>query len=249
MLVEIKSTEDGRVIGTAEYPDIKMAIEALVRQGVSLARVDLSGMNLQGINIPGANLTDAKCERTDFSLANLSNVKATGINLRYSNLASAKCANSDFGGGQFKGATLCRADLRQCDLGGSVLNKADLSGANLSHAILRHALFFNSDLSFATLVHSELEGCDFRRAELTGVNLHDIKGYGDSLSIFLQVVRQMHGIEFSAQEWIAIGQIAVYNLHWSEVRDRFSPVMPHIFQRLADAGFPEWKEYWDKGFI
>ncbi len=109
---------------------------------------------------------------------------------------------------------------------------ADLDGANLRGANLRGA---------------NLDVADLRGANLDGADLRGAKGYANSHDIFQEIIRRQQTSVFTDIEWSAIAQITIHRLCWDSIKKRFSGVMPHIFTVLAEAGFPKWLEYWDKG--
>ena len=92
--------------------------------------------------------------------------------------------------------------------------------------------------------------CKKNKANLDGANLHEVnldgaKGYVNSHDIFQEVVSRQQVSVFTDAEWSAIAQITIHRLCWASIKKRFSAVMPHIFEVLAQAGFNEWLEYWD----
>ncbi len=112
------------------------------------------------------------------------------------------------------------ADLRGADLGGAYLRGADLGGAYLGGAYLGGA-------------------------DLRGVYLRDAEGYQNSHAIFAEAVRRQPITWFTDIEWSAIGEITIYSLCWDTIKKRFSGIIPHVFEILANAGFIEWLKYWN----
>ncbi len=98
----------------------------------------------------------------------------------------------------------------------------------------------------ADLGGADLRGADLRGADLRGAYLGGIKNYVNSHDIFVEVVKRQKVEIFLDAEWVAIAQITIHSLCWDSIRKRFSDVMPGIFKKLADAGFDEWLEYWNK---
>jgi len=126
------------------------------------------------------------------------------------------------------------ADLTSADLGGADLRGAYLTGANLRGA----------DLRGANLRGADLGGADLGGAYLRGANLDKITGYSQSHQVFMEAVRRQKPSVFTDTEWAAIGEISIHLPCWATIKKRFSEVMPHIFEILAAAGFPEWLDYW-----
>jgi hypothetical protein len=94
-----------------------------------------------------------------------------------------------------------------------------------------------------------LSGADLCDAYLSGANLSDAylsgaTNYVHNHMMFAEVVRRQLVSTFTDTEWAAIAQITICNLCWDSIRNRFSDVMPGLFDKLSAAGFGEWKEYW-----
>ena len=105
-------------------------------------------------------------------------------------------------------------------------NKANLYGANLSGADLHGAYLYGANLSEA--------------------NLSLATGYLNSHNFFAEIVRRQATESFTSAEWVAIGQITLHRLCWDSIEKRFASDMHHIFEVLAQAGFSEWLNYWNK---
>jgi len=122
---------------------------------------------------------------------------------------------------------------------GAYLEGADLRGADLRGAYLEGAYLRGADLRGAYL-----EGAYLRGAYLEGAYLRGAKNYRDLHDIFVEAVRRQPVSVFIDAEWGAIAQITIHRLCWDSIKKRFSAVMPHIFEILAEKGFAEWLEYW-----
>jgi len=116
--------------------------------------------------------------------------------------------------------------------------------ANLRYADLKYANLRGADLGGANLRGANLRGADLRGADLRGADLRGARNYRDSHDVFQEVVRRQKVEVFGEAEWNAIAQITIHRLCWDSIKKRFSDVMPHIFEVLAQAGFTEWLEYW-----
>ena len=146
------------------------------------------------------------------------------------------------------------SDLRYSDLSYSDLSYSNLSGSDLSCSDLRYSNLSYSDLScsnlrYGNLSYGNLSYSDLRYSDLIGSNLScsDLigsKNYRELHDIFQEVVRRQAVSVFLDTEWSAIAQITIKRLCWNAIKKRFSDVMPHIFEVLAEAGFAEWQEYW-----
>ncbi len=69
-MIQIKNWLTGAVIFEGEYPTIKDAVEAAVKQGVSLAYADLEGA-LEGADLRGADFRGADLRGASLIGANL----------------------------------------------------------------------------------------------------------------------------------------------------------------------------------
>ena len=136
--------------------------------------------------------------------------------------------------GEYQSIKDCLEKNRGADLGGAYLRGADLGDADLGDAYLRGA-----NLRGANLGDANLRGADLRDADL-----RDAKGYSQSHDIFKEAVRRQPVYTFTDIEWVAIAQITIHTLCWVSIKKRFGKVMPHIFEILAEKGFPEYLEYW-----
>ena len=121
----------GKTIYLVTGETLRSALEKMVKQGYSLAYLDLSKADLRDANLKGADLRDANL---------------TEANLRGAKLQKASLRNAD----------LTRANLRVAKLG-----KADLSKAQLSHADLRDADLKKADTSHTNFDKADLHGTIF----------------------------------------------------------------------------------------
>jgi Pentapeptide repeats (8 copies) len=94
------------------------ALQDLVRNGVSLAGVQLDDAWLEGLVLPGADmrlatLRHANLRGADLRNANLEQADLTGVDLTGANLGQARLTNA-----QVRGAVVMTTDLRGADLTG-----------------------------------------------------------------------------------------------------------------------------------
>jgi len=162
--------------------------------------------------------------------------KNRGADLSGADLRDAYLSGADLSGAYLRGAYLRDAYLRD----------ADLRGADLSGADLRDAYLSGADLRGAYLRDAYLRDASLRGADLRDADLRDAIKYVDSHDIFQEAVRRQAVSVFVDTEWAAIAQIVIHRLCWGCIKKRFSDLMPHIFKALAEAGFKEWLEYWNK---
>ena len=100
-MIQIRNWKTKKVIFEGEYPTIKDAVEAAVKQGVSLAWANLTGANLTGANLTwadltGANLTWANLTGADLTGADLYKANLTGADLTRANLTNANFTDTIF---------------------------------------------------------------------------------------------------------------------------------------------------------
>jgi len=79
-----------------------------------------------------------------------------------------------------------------------------------------------------------------------GANLYGAKNYLDQHPVFTEIIRRQKVSVFSDLEWSAIAQITIHTLCWNSIKKRFSGVIGHVFEVLAEAGYTEWLDYWNK---
>ena len=119
-----------------------------------------------------------------------------------------------------------RADLRGADLWGAYLQGADLRGADLGGA--------------------DLGGAYLRGADLQEADLRDAKGYVNSHYFFAECCSRMEVEKITKSEWSFIGQVTIHLFCWDEIKERFKDVVPTLFDKLADQGFTEWRDYFKR---
>jgi hypothetical protein len=124
--------------GGAGLQALTPSVEALAKEKVSMAGINLSGANLVVADLSGAILPGADLSGTNLYRANLSGADLSDANLYRANLSGA--------------------DLSDANLKGADLRSADLSGADLSGLLLlRTAGLFGADLVAVTMIARRLE--------------------------------------------------------------------------------------------
>jgi len=98
----------------------------------------------------------------------------------------------------------------------------------------------------ANLYGANLCGANLYGANLRGANLYGAKNYLDQHPVFTEIIRRQKVSVFSDLEWSAIAQITIHTLCWNSIKKRFSGVIGHVFEVLAEAGYTEWLDYWNK---
>jgi len=93
-MIQILNWRTGAVIFEGDYPTIKDAVEAAVKQRVSLAYADLEGANLEDANLEDADLENANLEDANLYKAKLAWADLTGANLTGADLTGANLTNA-----------------------------------------------------------------------------------------------------------------------------------------------------------
>jgi len=152
-------------------PTIAETIGMRMRDGASLADLDLKGAKLAG-----AVLRHAKLGGLDFTNADLS-----GADLGSADLTRAKLDQAKLDGATLDGATLMRTSFERASLRGAslknvlarevVLSGADLDGANLTGGDLRRAKLVGATITNAQAKELNAQQADFTGADLGGSHL------------------------------------------------------------------------------
>jgi uncharacterized protein YjbI with pentapeptide repeats len=178
-----------------------LALEDLVKQGVSLRNIKAPAVDLSNINLSNSDLTKANLSGAVLENANLINTKLKQANLTKANLKSVQFSDKSFFGKSNKRfldrnflpwsrkaadlteanlteAKLIKAELTEANLTKAKLIKAELTEANLTNTTLVEADFteaklIKSDLTKANLSKANLSGAKLISADLRGANLQD----------------------------------------------------------------------------
>ncbi len=162
--------------GEKDSPARILALQQLVKAGISLdgiplqntnlsyaklSNANLSRANLGGTNLISANLSRANLDGANFSRANLSRANLGGTNLSSANFSNAFLRGADISSANFSNAFLISTDLSRTNLSNANLSRADLNGANLSR----------TNLSNANLSRVDLNGANLSNANFSNANL------------------------------------------------------------------------------
>ena len=151
-MIQILNWNTKEVIFEGDYPNIKGAVEAAVKQGVSLEGADLAEADLTDINLTGVNLIGV-----DFYMANL-----TGANFRGATITGANFYNAILVGADFTSANLSDTNFAGVDLAW-----ANLRGANFRDSTLSGANLYMTILTDTDITDTNLEELKFERVILT----------------------------------------------------------------------------------
>ena len=147
MNVKIRNFFGEDLLFSSNYPTLKEAIKAAVKDGA-----DLSSANLSGADLSRADLSGAYLSRANLSGANLSGANLSGANLSRANLYRADLSGANLSGAKLYRADLSSANLSRADLSGAYLSRANLSGANLSGETLAITPISISGLTWDILI-------------------------------------------------------------------------------------------------
>ena len=110
----------------AEENNLKITLQAALKNGADLEGANLRGADLRGANLYGADLDGADLYGADLEGANLRGASLRGASLRGASLRGANLCGADFRG----------ADLDGADLDGEKLVKTPLQLNNLKWFVL-----------------------------------------------------------------------------------------------------------------
>jgi uncharacterized protein YjbI with pentapeptide repeats len=172
----INSLKGSRTDGGRKY-----AIQDLLRDGVSLAGIDLTDAILPNVDFKNADLRQGRFWRAelldaDFQRAVLSGSRFNESLLNRANFSEARLKNVEFGEACLEDANFSHADLEEANFYNAKLRNAaftdsNLSGAKLERADLTGAAFVDANLCAARLGQADVAGVDFSRANLRRVRL------------------------------------------------------------------------------
>lgn len=190
--VQIRQRYSDDVLFEGDYPSVKMAVAAAVREDVSLENADLREADLMGAGLEGARLEGARLE---------------GADLRGARLGRARLRGAHLGSADLEGALLKDADLGDADLRGANLGRANLQGAYLRGIDLRGAYLGGADLTDADLGGARFRGSYIRGAGLIDAG-QDSRGW------------RFIGCRFNGGVWVAAGcrwlSLSDARSHWGE---------------------------------
>jgi uncharacterized protein YjbI with pentapeptide repeats len=154
-----------------------IALQTLVREGVSLAGIDLRGAVLTGVVLRGADFSQAKLDGAALELADLSCQDTLALN-DCTSFAEATLRGSLLDGANLDGADFRSADLRCPDTtqnaaghGCTSLRAASLRAATLNQAQLKGANLEDADLACLDQATGETVCTSLDLATLVGANL------------------------------------------------------------------------------
>lgn len=164
--------------------ELRVLVEAAVRDGVSLAQADLTCADLADLDLSGVDLTGAWLEGANLQKTNLTGARLDGAVLAKANLGEAVFDRTSLRRANLGKARLTWTRLDACDLEEAILDGADLRGAIVTRSRLRgadlmnlrveSARFSECDLRNLTFLHTSLAGLSFDACTLDGCNFIEV---------------------------------------------------------------------------
>jgi len=190
----INSLKGSRTDGGRKY-----AIQDLLRDGVSLAGIDLTDAILPNVDFKNADLRQGRFWRAELLDADFQRAVLSGSRFNESLLNRANFSEAHLENVEFTEACLDNADFSHSDLGGAqfyltklrntVFADANLSREILERADLTGAAFVDANLCAAKLVHADVADVDFSRANLRRVAMSNCVHWADIKSIRLANIK------------------------------------------------------------
>lgn len=146
----------GQVLVEGAAPTLKAFVEAMVREGRSLAGADLANRDLAGLNLDGA----------DFDGADLEDADLRGSSLRYGSLAGACLKGALCQGMNAERARFHNVVLGRTEKGATRFDGARLAFSEFDGAQIDGAIFDDAGLSRASFAFSSGKRASFKRARL-----------------------------------------------------------------------------------
>ena len=224
---------------------IKLALERLLRNKLSLAGfnlqdVNLSNANLQEANLSSASLQGANLEQANLQGANLSLASLQGVNLEQANLQRANLSLASLQKAYIPYAKLQRtylieanfqeANMPYTKLQGADLSYANFQEANLSLANFREANMPYAELQEANLSYANLQEVNLEQANLQGANLSYANLQGANLSYAnLQGVNlwQANNLTSEQIKSACFWEKAIYKGKWNSQMETWVAIEAH----------------------
>lgn len=170
------------------------AIENLVNQGKSLARLDLRAVYLAGAHLDGADLTQSRFSAATLDGVSLQKAKVSDTSFYFTRMQGLHAAGADMGTSRFYFADASKADFSDLQGGLSNWQAATLRGANFRHADLHGANFMMADVRDADFTGADLRGAFFDAAFIAGAKFDEAKmdntDFGAAVGSISQFSRQ-----------------------------------------------------------
>jgi hypothetical protein len=148
--IEIRHRWNGRVLFTAEVPDLREAVLLALKSGVSLDgavldKVDLSHVSLDGARFDGASFYGARFDGASFYGARFYGARFDGASFY-----GARFDGASFDGASFDGASFDGASFYGASFYGARFDGASFDGASFDGASFDGASFYGAKLSWSS---------------------------------------------------------------------------------------------------
>ena len=173
---QILLDRDGAILFQGIAPTLKSYVESLVRDGQSLARVDLRTRDLAGLDLDGAILDDAILDGADLrgtTMRRCSAVSASfrGIAAHGMNAERGRFQGADFGPLEKRVTKLNGVRMAFCNFDGAIFNEAicdegGFSRAHLTRVLAHRASFRNARMLDTEFAFSNWTACNFDEAKM-----------------------------------------------------------------------------------
>jgi uncharacterized protein YjbI with pentapeptide repeats len=153
------------------YGEMRVEVERRIREGESLAGLDLSDVDLTGFDLSGQRLAGCRLDR-----ASMKGCRMRGIDLSGASLEGADLSEAQLDDAMLERTNLVSAKLVAASLKGAFLTDANLTTADARRAILDQAsgqrtMLCRARLDGASLAGARLDGADLTEAQLDGAQL------------------------------------------------------------------------------
>lgn len=150
---------------TEENNTIKRTVEAAIKAGASLKRINLRGADLTNITLENVDLTYADFTGSDLSLATISHATCTNALFTDATLVASIISHSFFNSTCFKEALLINSQFEYTSLRFVNFTTVQLGGALFRFCNCDHSIFDNVDLCTTRFFMTDLSKVDFSKAE------------------------------------------------------------------------------------
>jgi uncharacterized protein YjbI with pentapeptide repeats len=154
-----------------DYGEMRVEVERRIREGESLAGLDLSDVDLSGFDLSGQKLAGSRLDRAVLKRCRMRGMDLTGASLEGADLSEAELDDAMLERTNLVSAKLTGASLRGAFLTDANLTTADLRRANLDQASGQRTMFCRARLDGASACGARLDGADLTEAQLDGANL------------------------------------------------------------------------------
>jgi len=148
-----------------ENNTIKRTVEAAIKAGASLKRINLRGADLTNITLENVDLTQANFTGASLSWATISHVKCTAALFTNAKLVSSIISHSYFTGACFNGAELIKVQYKYTSLRHARFTTAKLNSTIFKLCDCDHSTFDNVDLRHTGFFRTDLDEVDFSKAK------------------------------------------------------------------------------------